>query len=195
MSVDILQEQFVALSEDLQQEAMRYIDTLSNLQSKRKEELPFWELMKLIDWEASGSFKATLPIETKLSKLEDEFIFKFQDFLAEKLSDLDGPAYHGVAARGLSGSMDAFLYARCYVIANGANFYYHVLINPHDFPDEWFEGLLYTPERAYERKHGKDLERLPAKNYETGFNPDLWGEKHVAAKMAMFKAPSDNEAR
>lgn len=188
MSIDVLKEHFAALSEDWQEEAISFITHLSELQAKKAKEEDFWKLINKIDWNADGDYKAALPLDEVLSKSSDDFIYSFQDFLAEKLSDLDGPVFHGIAAKGLSGSSDAFLYARCYVVAKGADYYYHTLLNPQEFPDEWFEAILHAPDRAYEQKNGKDLNRTSSTDYETGCNPALWGEEYVAAKLAMFKA-------
>ena len=183
-----MKEHFISLSEDLQEEAIHFVTTLSALQTKKRSEKQYWDLVDEINWQASDDYEAVSSLDRSLAKLEEESIYNFQDFLAEKLSDLDGPMYHAIAARGLSGSADAFLYARCFVVAKGMEYYYHVLLHPQDFPDEWFEAILHTADRAYKEKIGLELERLPAFEYETGFNPKLWGEEYVAAKLAAYQA-------
>lgn len=141
------------------------------------EEL-FWQLISLINWESKDPFEATKPIEIELSKHSDQGIYLFQDILSQKLTSLDGPAYFEAAP----GSSDSFLYARCCVVANGKAFYERVLNDPKEFPNGLhftLEALLYIAYDAYELKHGKELKRLPAYNYESFFNKEAWGEKAI----------------
>ena len=72
-------------------------------------------------------------------------------------------------------SVDQFLYARCCVIANGQQYYQHILQHPEEMPkDLSFEALLQLPAIAFELKTGFEFEHVPTHNYETFFNAEGW---------------------
>lgn len=187
MSVDILKqvrETIAGLEQLPPDQQLLVIEFYKNIREGKAEVLTsmndelFWELIDLIDWNSKDSFTAVGVLETELSQQSDQGIYLFQDILSEKLMLLDGPAYFEAAP----GSSDSFLYARCCVVANGKAFYAKVKENPNEFPNGLhftFEALLYVADNAYELKHGKELERLPAYNYESFFNKETWGDKAI----------------
>jgi hypothetical protein len=141
----------------------------------------FWKIIELLDWEKTGDDEAVLlPAVDYLSQLEVEAIKKFQDILSEKLYHLDGQKYaeqtgeNAYTEKG-SFSVDVFLYTRCCVVANGKEYYEHVLENPKDMPkDLTFESLLYLANEAYFKKTKEKLSYVPAYNFETFFNLEGW---------------------
>jgi len=93
------------------------------------------------------------------------------------LYELDGRRYAN--ASGESGrSDDAFLYARCFVVAMGWDVYQRTREDPELMPktlDRWCEPLLYGASRAWEVGHGERLELATKVSFETGSNRALWG--------------------
>ena len=173
---DILQT-LQSLPADRQRQVVEFIEFVAARSAAEREEDWFWGLVGLIDLERGDTEGATNTLIDTLSQLEDEEIFKFHDLLAEKLSALDGPLYfeHSV------GSADGFLYERAYAVGSGKKQYYAVLENPGLFPeDNELQYLLSVAESAYERKHGRDLERVPKVIYESFWNQALWGEEAIA---------------
>lgn len=75
-------------------------------------------------------------------------------------------------------SDDAFLYARCYVVAQGRERYEATLMNPALMPQtigEWCEALLYPQRNAWAQITGKDASDFDSSvSYESGSNEDLW---------------------
>lgn len=187
MSVDILkqvQDTIVGLEQLPPDQQLLVVKYYKNIKEGKAEVLTsmdeelFWELIDLINWESKDPFEATKPIEIELSQQSDQGIYLFQDILAHKLTLLDGPAYFEAAP----GSSDSFLYARCCVVANGKAFYEKVLNDPKEFPNGLYftlEAMLYVADNAYELKHDKELNRVPAYNYESFFNEEAWGEKAI----------------
>lgn len=103
-------------------------------------------------------------------------IYRFQDILAEKLANLDGPAYYEQSI----GSSDGFLYNRAYVVARGQEFYEDVVRNPGKFPSTHeCQQLLGIPASAYHAITGTDLERVSAISYESFWNKKLWKEEAI----------------
>jgi hypothetical protein len=95
------------------------------------------------------------------------------------LYDLDGEVYADHA--GESGeSGDAFLYARCYVVAKGKQHYESVKADPTMMPkslDQWCEALLNVASKAWAIATGKDEEDWDHDSplsYETGSNKANW---------------------
>ncbi len=105
---------------------------------------------------------------------------QFDDILSEKLYLLDGIEYArntGESAwkPGKYMSVDGFLYDRCCVVANGKAFYEQVLKDPAQMPkDLSFGALLRVAHEAFKRKTGKNLDYVPAFNYETYSNEEGW---------------------
>ena len=82
---------------------------------------------------------------------------------------------------GISGtSDDGFLYARCYVVAQGRAFYEAVRCHLERFPkslDCWCEGLLYEHRRAWAAGAERDASEWPFEtsvSFETGSHQELW---------------------
>ena len=108
-------------------------------------------------------------------------IYEFEDLLSEKLYNLDGLEFArntGASAYQSDDaffSVDGFLYDRCCVVANGKDFYEQVLKDPEKMPkDKSFGALLRIASLAYKHKTGKELEYVPAFNYETYSNKEGW---------------------
>jgi hypothetical protein len=135
----------------------------------------FWELMELLDWEAESDDKIIEPLVVELSNLPVQYIYGFQDILAEKLFDLDTKiiASHFINDLEIL-SADDFLYARCCVVANGMEAFFSVIENPELMPDVTFEPLLEIASKAYKIKTGNDFDYIPAKNFETHSNKEAW---------------------
>ena len=73
-------------------------------------------------------------------------------------------------------SSDIFLYARCAVIAKGAQVFNSVLNQPKTMlKNETFEQLLDLASQAYKQKTGKQFDYIPAYIYETFANAEGWG--------------------
>ena len=146
------------------------------------EEL-FWKIIGKFDWEKKGDNRAVMePAIRFLSQCSIKNIKVFHDILSEKLYALDGERYArhtGSSAYSENGpfSVDVFLYARCCVVANGREYYEHVLQDPTEMPkDLTFEAILNLPAFAFELKTGLEFEHIPSKNYETFFNTEGWNE-------------------
>ena len=74
-------------------------------------------------------------------------------------------------------SVDAFLYARCVIVANGRTLFDHVLRNPTTFPkDLEFESLLRLAPEAYRRATGQAFDHLTPVSYETFSNKTGWSD-------------------
>ena len=139
----------------------------------------FWSLIAKVDVEAleAGDEEAALSaLESALATLPTEQLEAFEEVLAAKLFDIDGRRY--AEAAGESGtSDDAFLYARCFVVARGAEHYARVCANPALMPntlEQWCEGLLSLASTAFENQTGTEWNFVPRFNYETGSNRRLW---------------------
>ncbi len=144
----------------------------------------FWKLIDTIDAVALDKGEAfedaaVAPLVDALSELDGPEIESFEDYLAQTLFALDGRVYAENA--GDSGrSADGFLYARCYVVGKGREFYCRVLENPTKMPDridQWLEPLLFVPRRAWSRRTGSEEEDWAheiAVSWETGSNSGQW---------------------
>ena len=139
----------------------------------------FWQLIELLDWENEGDDTAVIdPLVQALSNMPIANIHQYEDILAEKLWLLDTLSHAEASIRDQKKdyvSVDGFLYDRCFVVANGKEFYEAVLHDPSKFPTGLsFERLLYVAHRAYERKTGKAFVHIPRKSYETYSNEAGW---------------------
>ena len=139
----------------------------------------FWQLIELLDWENEGGDTAVIePLVQALSNMLNANIHQYEDILAEKLWLLDTLSHAEASIRDQKKdyvSVDGFLYDRCFVVANGKEFYEAVLHDPSKFPTGLsFERLLYVAHRAYKRKTGKDFVHIPRKSYETYSNEAGW---------------------
>ena len=145
----------------------------------------FWQLIGLIDTTAlddGDEDEAVAPLQAALITRPEADLFAFEELLSQTLYAIDGEAFADQA--GDSGnSDDAFLYARCYVVAKGQAFYEAVKSDPARMPksiDEWCESLLSTHCVAWAEQTGNDQEDFPftaSVSYETGSNAGLWHDR------------------
>ena len=140
----------------------------------------FWEIVGLLDWGQTDNQAITAPVVEKLASLSVRQLYEFQDMLSEKLYLLDGEKYarhigQSAYKKGKPFSVDHFLDVRSCVVANGREYFNHVLNHPEEMPkDTWFESLLYVVPKAYRIKTGKEFSYLPAFNYQTYGNHSGW---------------------
>jgi hypothetical protein len=144
----------------------------------------FWGLIEKLDWGHEDDEDAVVePLVRALALLPDAEIGGFQETLAQKLYDLDGRAWaeHSGGEIWLGEpdqvSVDAFLYARCAVVARGQDAYGAVRADPTQMPkNAEFETLLYVASTAYERKTGLEWDDLDDTDvsYETFSNEAGW---------------------
>ncbi len=148
------------------------------------DDATFWGLIERLDWTYQGDDdRVVAPLVKALSDLPDRAIAGFADQLARRLHALDGRAWARESGPTIwwgepdQLSVDAFLYARLAVVANGRAFYETVLADPTAMPkDLEFESLLYVASAAYERKTGLDDDGsldLPV-SFETFANAEGW---------------------
>jgi Protein of unknown function (DUF4240) len=145
-------------------------------------EFQFWKLIASIDVNALDNGcedDAIEPLQAALELKSDQELFAFEEILSQKLYDIDGEAYADNAEEGGS-SDDAFLYARCYVVAKGAEFYEMVKADPTRMPktiEQWCEPLLYPHRTVWAARNGTDESAWPFEatvSYETASNEALW---------------------
>jgi hypothetical protein len=145
-------------------------------------ETQFWKMIALLDWDCTGGDAAVVrPVVQALTKLPEEGIREFDEILAEKLFALDTAEHaqhigeHGWPQSELSA--DRFLYSRCVVVANGKVVYERILADPSEMPkDMEFEALLSIAWKAFEKKTGKEYDRLTRFSFETFSNKAGWDE-------------------
>jgi hypothetical protein len=142
------------------------------------EESAFWKLVDLVRRPqiVQDEREAVEPLMTALSKLPLLEIASFEEHLAQRLHALDGRRYADEAGQS-SSSDDAFLYARCFVVAQGEAHYRRVLADPLLMPkssDHWCEALLYVASSAYETATGEESDFETSVSYETGRNTAQW---------------------
>jgi len=142
----------------------------------------FWKYISLIDTTALQSEDeegAIVRIIDELALLPVAEICSFYDHLAEALYLLD-TRQHLQASQ--SQSDDSFLYARCYVLGMGQEFYEQVLSDPKCMPAgiKWFEFILSVPGEAWSVATGEDpsdWNYFPNRSFESGSNFAAWGEE------------------
>jgi hypothetical protein len=141
----------------------------------------FWHAISLFDWNKAGDDTSVMgrAIDA-LSRLSLDDLKQFDDILAEKLYALDGLAYANNLAPedaydGGNFSADYFLFARCSVVANGRDYYDHVLSNPWDMPkNAAYEPLLYLTYYTARQKGYDDYQPMTPANAETFRNQAGW---------------------
>jgi hypothetical protein len=141
------------------------------------DEEKFWAIIALFDWSYEGYDQSVMqPAIAALSKLDLDSLREFDEILAAKLYALDAQQYADPTGFGSEHfSVDAFLYNRCAVVANGREFYDHVLNNPAYMPKESeFETILYLAYLAALEKGITDYEHFAALSYETFSNEAGW---------------------
>ncbi len=142
----------------------------------------FWQLIKLVDQDALEQQDEEAALAALEAALADKSIPEIESFythLAHALYDIDGETYADNAGDS-GGSDDAFLYARCYVVARGRDFYNSVKGDPGKMPqtiEQWCESLLYVAPNAWGRITGSEpneWEFYPDVSFETGYNTSQW---------------------
>jgi len=142
----------------------------------------FWEIIDLLDWEKEKDAEILKSAIDKLASLPIAHIYSFEDTLSQKLYQLDQKKFaknigKNAYQKGKYFSIDAFLYARACVVANGKEAYEEVIKNPASMPKGiTFEPLLSLASKAYEVKRGKEFFYIPSYNYETYSNEEGWKE-------------------
>ncbi|MCA8953560.1 MAG: DUF4240 domain-containing protein [Planctomycetes bacterium] len=142
----------------------------------------FWQLIAQLDWAKLGDDEAVCaPVVVALAARPEAAIHGFEEILAQKLFALDTEAHaRQTGENAYVGpeeyfSVDAFLYARCCVVANGQEFYERVRRDPTQMPaDVDFEALLGIAGAAFEARTGGELEFTPSVSYETFANAAGW---------------------
>lgn len=142
----------------------------------------FWRHIAHIDRSAlleGDEDSAIAPLESHLITLEPSELESFEEHLSQCLYALDGQAFADES--GESGdSDDAFLYARCFVVAQGRQHFEATLRDPSLMPktlDGWCEALLYPHRRAWASITGTDESEWAfdaSVSYESGSNEQLW---------------------
>jgi hypothetical protein len=150
--------------------------------NQRMDVEEFWKLISLIDQDAleeCDDEEAVEPVTSALSTKSEEEIGEFQEHLSQALYAIDGQKWIEQAGDS-SGSGDGFLYARCYVVAKGKEYYSKVLGSPSVMPkssDQWAESLLYVAGQAWAEITGNDEEdydREASVSYESFSNETQW---------------------
>ena len=150
----------------------------------------FWKVISLLDKTKNSNQEIIEPAVHFLAQLSVKEIEAFENSLAEKLYLLDGMKFaqnigdNAYKGKDDSFSVDAFLYARCAVIAAGEK----VLAKVYDAPEEMlknqsFEPLLHLASLAYTKKTGKRFDFIPAYIYETFANADGWNGKGLLGNI------------
>lgn len=138
----------------------------------------FWDIVNMFDWNKKKRDDIILPAVMALSRMPISAIYLFQDFLSEKLFNLDTKEH---AKSYMSQqpddyfSVDDFLYVRCAVVAEGREYYENVVSNPSELSAKIdFEHILSVAGEAYLKKTGRRFEYSPLYNYETRSNIEKW---------------------
>ncbi|STQ91122.1 DUF4240 domain-containing protein [Iodobacter fluviatilis] len=146
------------------------------------DEKVFWNLISRINSQklAEGrEDQALLPLAKHFKTLAEADLFEFEEALSRYLYELDGTVYAQNAGES-SDSGDAFLYARCYVVAMGKTYYEDVKANPGQMPkslDNWCEPLLYAHREAWARltkNSQQDWPYISSVSYESFSNRRAW---------------------
>ncbi|MCJ1908993.1 DUF4240 domain-containing protein [Planococcus ruber] len=136
----------------------------------------FWNLIDLIDWKKRHPMN---PLISRLKKGTEEMIFAFEETLGHKLFLLDAPAHAGITDQPDTYlSVDAFLYARCAVVAKGKDCFNQTVKNAAAINMEWdAEELLEVASEAYSKKTGEPFDYASSYDYETYSNRLAWESK------------------
>lgn len=153
---------------------VEYVETLSPLADD-----PFWKLIDVPDHAPSDEGMDRLVDVLAAEKVD--VIAQFSQTLAEKLNRLDAPSnlrQSDGSQPAAQMSPDAFLYYRCAIVAAGRTAFERVLEYPGIDQEEWDgsagELLLSVPERAAEKKTGREVVFVNSVSYETGSNRQAW---------------------
>jgi len=138
----------------------------------------FWQLIELFDWKQKKRDDIIQPAVTALSKMPISAIYLFEDFLSEKLFDIDTKEHAKAYMKQQTDdyfSADGFLYVRCAAVAEGKSYYENICKNPSELSaDIDFEHILSVAAEAYKLKTGRDFDYSPLYNYETQSNTEKW---------------------
>ncbi|WP_033342571.1 DUF4240 domain-containing protein [Catenuloplanes japonicus] len=134
------------------------------------DERAFWTAVALLSAEELDDAVPTLTAELTGRPINE--ITAFADHLAVVVHAIDTPVHAGF----VPGGTEAFLAARCAVVAAGRETYRRVFDDPPSiaaFAAPGAEWLLAVPANAYERSTGVAWTHEPPVSVETGSNP-LW---------------------
>lgn len=138
----------------------------------------FWELIEMFDWKQKKRDDIIKPAVIALSEMPVSAIYLFEDFLSEKLFNIDtkehAKAYIMQQVDNYF-SADDFLYVRCAAVAEGRAYYENIYQNPSELSAYIdFEHILSVASEAYKLKTGWDFDYSPLYNYETKSNTEKW---------------------
>lgn len=167
-------------------EVLLEVRTISKNDLLSEEE--FWRVIETIDGNKEEE-EAILPTIKYLADLPIAHIYQFEDLLAKKLFALDTQEHaEHCGENAYKGqkhfSADLFLYARCFVVAQGKVEYHKILTQPDHMPkDQTFEPLLNLASKAYKKKTGKLFDYVPSTIYETFNNTEGWNNQGLVEKI------------
>ncbi|MGN0642947.1 MAG: DUF4240 domain-containing protein [Huintestinicola sp.] len=149
-------------------------------EKKSFTEEDFWEAIAFIDVEYNGDTEALLSTLIRhLEEQSDEYIFAFDEKLAELMYTLDGKEWADeIYPKGERLTDSGFRSARCNAISYGKQHYLDVL--SHKAAMEEITGtdeLLVAGAEAWARKHTRPMEEYPHKckfSTKTGSNVIKW---------------------
>ena len=138
----------------------------------------FWQLIEMFDWKQKNRADIIQPAVIALAKMPVSAIYLFEDFLSEKLFNIDTKQHAEAYMKQQTDdyfSVDDFLYVRCAAVAEGRLYYENIEKNPATLSaDIDFEHILSVASEAYKIKTGREFEYSPLYNYETKSNIDKW---------------------
>ena len=151
----------------------------------------FWEIIAMLNWEGNETVEVINPVIEYLNELPIPAIEEFEDILSEKLFLLDGQKFAehtgDNAYRGEKHpfSADEFLYARCYVVAQGKDFLLPSSRRTQKkCPKTWVSSHYYPLlPRPTRQKTGQGFSHIPAFIIETFANSDGWKNQGLIDKI------------
>lgn len=93
----------------------------------------FWALIDLFDWKQQNRADIIRPAIMALSKMPVSAIYLFEDFLSEKLFNIDTKKHAETYMKQQEDdyfSVDDFLYVRCAIVAEGKTYYENIEKKP-----------------------------------------------------------------
>lgn len=138
----------------------------------------FWHLIDQFDWKQKKRADIVSAAINALSEMPVSAIYLFEDFLSEKLFNLDTRQHAEAYMKQQEDdyfSVDDFLYVRCAVVAEGRAYYEEIEKTPSALDANIdFEQILSIAAEAYNKKTGREFEYSPLYNYETKSNLEKW---------------------
>ncbi|MCC8042031.1 MAG: DUF4240 domain-containing protein [Oscillospiraceae bacterium] len=138
----------------------------------------FWSIIDTIDSEYEGDSEAVVSsLVRHLSHCEDDYIFRFDDRLAELIDAIGGKEWSDDLFGNERVKKDLFLSARCRAVSMGKEHYNRIFSRKERLSDEGIyenngvycsttDGLLTVAAAAWSRKNLKPIEDYPHKrNY------------------------------